>query len=257
MDTNNELVTEVIKKVPIEDIYNKGLQPAVTEFGYGLKNAVKLALAPINGLAWGYDLVSEFIKCGLLAYFEKRNIDKDKIVPPDIATAIPAIEAMRYTKDEIRVMLLNLLGASMNKETSEFVHPAFVEILKQMTPDEAKILNQLPKVLLHEPIMDIAVEKPLKDGKFTVFNSVGVIGKEANCEFPDRLPLYLTNLVRLGLVEIPENSGLADDWRYDKIRNSSLFLEKVEFAEKKGKVFFLKKMVGITALGSDLRKTAM
>ena len=67
----------------------------------------------------------------------------------------------------------------------------------------------------------------------------------------------MTNLVRLGLVEIPENSGLADDWRYDKIRNSSLFLEKVEFAEKKGRVFFLKKMVGITALGSDLRKTAM
>ena len=105
--------------------------------------------------------------------------------------------------------------------------------------------------------MDIAVEKPLKVGKFTVFNSVGVIGQEANCEFPDRLPLYLTNLARLGLVEIPENSGLADDWRYNKIRNSSLFLKKVEFAEKHGKVFFFKKMVGITALGTDLRKTAI
>lgn len=251
------MVTEIVKKVPIEDIYNKGLQPAVTELGLGLKNAVKLALAPINGLAWGYDLIGEFVKNGLLDYFEKRKVDAERIVPPDIATAIPAIEAMRYTRDEIRIMLLNLLGASMNIDTSEFVHPAFVEILKQMTPDEAKILNQLPKVFLHEPIIDIAVEKPKKDGKFTIFNSVGVVAEEADCEFPDRLPLYLTNLTRLGLVEIPENSGLADDWRYDKVRNSPSFLEKVKFAEKKGKVFFLKKMVGITALGSDLRKTAI
>lgn len=227
MDIDNELVTEVIKKVPIEDIYNRGLQSAVTEFGTGLKNAVKLALAPVNGLAWGYDIVGEFIKRELLAYFEKRKIDQGKIIPPDIATAIPAIEAMRYTRDEIKTMLLNLIGASMNIDTSEFVHPAFVEILRQMTPDEAKILNQLPEVLLHEPIMDIAVEKPQKAGKFTIFNSIGVIGEEANCEFPDRLPLYLTNLTRLGLVEIPENSGLADDWRYDKVRNNSSFLEPV------------------------------
>lgn len=257
MDKDNELVAEVIKKVPIDDIYNRGLQPAVTELGIGLKNAVKLALAPINGLAWGYDLIAEYIKSGLLAYFEKRKIDKDKIVPPDIATAIPAIEAMRYTKDEIKTMLLNLLGASMNSDTSEFVHPAFVEILKQMTSDEAKILNQLPNVLLHEPIMDITVEKPQKDGSFTVFNSVGVIGEEANCEFPNRLPLYLTNLTRLGLVEMPENSGLADDWRYDKIRKSPSFIEKIELAQKEGEVFVIKKMVGITALGADLRKTAM
>ena len=256
MDIDNELVAEVIKKVPIDDAYNSGLKPAVTELGIGLKNAVKLALAPINGLAWGYDMIAEYVKRELLVYFEKRKIDKDKIVPPDIATAIPAIEAMRYTRDEIRTMLLNLLGASMNIDTSEFVHPAFVEILKQMTPDEAKILNQLPKMLLYEPIIDIAVEKPQKDGKFTIFNSVGIIGEEANCEFPDRLPLYLTNLTRLGLVEIPENSGLADDWRYDKIRKSPSYLNMVKVAEKNGKVFFLKKMVGITALGADLRKAS-
>lgn len=255
MNIDKEIVVELAKKIPVEDIYKDALQPAATELGAGLSNAVKVVLAPITALAWGYDKIAAYLDSAIPAYFESRNISKEKIISPDVAAAIPAIEAMRYTRDEIKTMLLNLLCASMNMDTAELVHPAFVEILKQMTPDEAKILNQLPDVFLHEPIIDIAVEKPQKEGVFTFFNSIGVIGEEANCEFPDRVPLYLTNLTRLGLIEIPEDIGLAEDWRYDKIRGSSLFLEKVELAKKEGDVLFFKKMVGITALGSDLRKS--
>lgn len=252
---DKEIGVELAKKIPVEDIYKDGLQPAVAELGVGLGKVVKMALAPVTALAWGYDKIAAYLDQAIPAYFESRGIGKEKIITPDVATAIPAIEAMRYTRDEIRTMLLNLLGASMNRDTSELVHPSFVEILKQMTPDEAKILNQLPNEFLYEPIFDIAVEKPLKEGLFTLFNSIGVIGEEANCEFPERVPLYLTNLTRLGLLYIPEKNGLADDWRYDKIRKSSSFLQKVELAKEKGNVFFLKKMVGVTALGSDLRKS--
>jgi len=254
---DKEIIVELAKKIPVQDIYKDGLQPAVTELGVGLGNAVKIALAPITALAWGYDKISSYLDFAIPAYFESRNIRKEKIITPDVATAIPAIESMRYTRDEIRTMLLNLLCASMNMDTSEFVHPAFVEILKQMTPDEAKILNQLSGEFLYEPIIDIAVEKPLREGLFTLFNSIGAIGEEASCEFPDRVPLYLTNLTRLGLVDIPENNGLADDWRYDKVRKSLSFLEKVELAKKEGDIFFFKKMVGITALGSNLRKAVI
>ncbi len=257
MSIEETVVGELAKKVPVEKIYDDGFRSAVIEVGLGLKRAVKLVLAPVTALAWGYDKIAAYLDSAIPAYFESRNIGEEKIISPDIAVAIPAIEAMRYTKDEIRTKLLNLLGASMNSDTAEFVHPAFVEILKQMTPDEAKLLNQLPREFLYEPIMDIAVAKPQTDGVFTLFSSVGVIGEEAHCEFPDKTPLYLTNLTRLGLVDIPGNIALADSWRYDKIRKSPAFLEKVELAEKEGKVLTIKKMVGITSMGSDLRKASI
>lgn len=256
MAAGKEMIGEFITKIPVDDIYQKGLQPAVTELGIGLGKAVKLALAPITALAWGYEKIAEYLESAIPAYFESRNISKEKIISPDVAIAIPAIEAMRYTRDDVRSKLVNLLAASMNTDTAEFVHPAFVEILKQMTPDEAKILNQLPKEFLHEPIIDIAVEKYHQNGLFVLFNSIGLIGEDANCEFPDRLPLYLTNLTRLGLVDIPENSGLADAWRYNRIRKSSLYLDKVKAAEKEGKVIIMEKMVGITVLGADLRRAS-
>ena len=257
MSAKEEIISELVKKVPVDEIYKKGLDPAVTEVGIGLGNVAKIMLAPITALAWGYDKIAGYLDHAIPAYFESRNIGKEKIISPDVAVAIPAIEAMRYTRDEIRTKLLHLLGASMNIDTAEFVHPAFVEILRQMTPDEAKILNQLPREFLYEPILDIAVAKPQPDGVFTLFSSVGVIGEEAQCEFPDKTPLYLTNLSRLGLVDIPENTGLADNWRYDKIRKSPSFLNKMELAEKEGKVLTIKKMVGITSMGSDLRKASM
>jgi len=198
--------------------------------------------------------IAKCLDTAIPAYFESRNIKEEKMGTPDVATAVPAIEAMRYTRDEVRTKLLNLLGASMNIDTADLVHPAFVEIIKQMTPDEAKILNVLPDQPLFEPIVDIGIEKPLEDGEFVLFSSIGVLGEEAGCEFPDKLPLYLNNLTRLGLVSIPGDSYLADSWRYDKIMESRFFLDKIDLAEKQGKVLIHKRMVGITSLGGDLRR---
>ena len=37
-------------------------------------------------------------------------------------------------------MFYNLLKSSMDKKTKDFVHPAFPQILKQMSPQEARFL---------------------------------------------------------------------------------------------------------------------
>lgn len=40
-------------------------------------------------------------------------------------------------------MYANLLLSSMDDRTAEYVHPSFVQLLKEISPDEAKLLHTL------------------------------------------------------------------------------------------------------------------
>ena len=120
------------------------LHPALSTAGEGLQGVTKLALAPISILVWGYDQAAEWLQKELPSYFERKKIKKEKIVTPDEAIAVPTIQALRYNlkKEELRNMFINLLGASMNSDDND-AHPAFVNIIKQLSPDESKILDYL------------------------------------------------------------------------------------------------------------------
>lgn len=122
-----------------------------------------------------------------------------------------------------------------------------------LTPDEARLIRELPPKGLHEPLMDISVEKEGRDGTFTIFRNCGVLGYEAQCAFPERISLYIDNLKRLAVVEVPENNCLADEWRYDKIVDSNYFRALVEEAGKEGTPLLEKRMVGLTDYGMQLR----
>ena len=56
--------------------------------------------------------------------------------------AVPVVEAMRYNshKEELREMFTNLVGAAMHADSID-AHPAFVDIIKQLSPDEGKMIK--------------------------------------------------------------------------------------------------------------------
>lgn len=92
----------------------------------------------------------------------------------------------------------------MDKKTASGAHPAFVEIIKQLTPDEAKIVTLFrgfrPFALLNvrESHKDDAEQKK---GSREVLSHFSLLGEEAGVEFVNMVPAYLDNLCRLGLIE--------------------------------------------------------
>lgn len=249
---------EVGKKIPIDKVYDDVFHPALSEVGHTLQGAVKVSLAPISAIVWGYDKISSYLNEAIPQYFENRKISKEKIISPDPAIAVPTIEAMRYTnKGILRQMYVDILGASMNQDTADFIHPSFVEVIKQLTPDEAKIIKELPRKGLHEPLMNIQVEKENAKGTFVIYRNCGILGYKAGCIFPDRISLYVDNLKRLALVEVPENACLIDEWRYDKIADSDYFKALTIKAEEEGKVFYEKRMIGLTDYGMLLKEICL
>ena len=73
------------------------------------------------------------------------QIPKDKIIEPKLSILGPALEASKYyiEEEEIREMFTNLISASMNSDSSKNIHHSFVEIIKQLSPYDAKLFKSL------------------------------------------------------------------------------------------------------------------
>ena len=249
---------EVGKKLPVDKVYDDVLHPSFSEVGNALQGAVRVALAPISALVWGYEKIAKYLDEEIPKYFENRKISKEKIQTPPPEIAVPTIEALRYAnKGELKKMYVDLLGASMNRDTMDFVHPSFAEIIKQITPDEAKILKILPNKGHCEPLINIKIEKSNVQGSFVIYSNCGILGYEAGCDFPEKIPLYIDNMIRLSLVEIPDNAYLVDEWRYNKIIDSEYFYCLETEAAKMGRVFCEKRMIGLTDYGDQFRKICL
>ncbi|GGR58629.1 hypothetical protein J2S40_003519 [Nocardioides luteus] len=80
-------------------------------------------------------------------------------------------------------------------------HPAFVNILEELAPDEARILVLMLKDG-PQPAVDV-VEGGLVGrlrGARTIARGLTMIGAQASVRYPSLVPQYLNNLTRLGLV---------------------------------------------------------
>ena len=73
------------------------------------------------------------------------KVSPELIEAPEPYIAVPAVQYISYcmNNEELRNMYANLLANSMNKVVKDGVHPGFVEIIKQLSPDEAKFLKYM------------------------------------------------------------------------------------------------------------------
>ncbi|MFR8352664.1 MAG: DUF4393 domain-containing protein [Blautia obeum] len=87
------------------------------------------------------------------------SIPEEKRIEPNIQTTAQALENSKYCieSEELRKMFVNLISNSMDNRYIQNVHPSFAEIIKQMSPTDARILKTLrPKSIL--PLVDYVLE---------------------------------------------------------------------------------------------------
>jgi len=255
-NTKNEIIKAGVEVV--KTAYDDALQPIAAETGKALGTvgkAVNMALSPLRGLVWSWEQIENYVSETIERKMRERNVPKERIQVPDPDIAVPALEALRYSK--LRENYANLLATSMDSAVSKLAHPAFVEILKQITADEARIIEFLPRVGLCEPLADLGHTVSKEKGHFTLARHVGTLAHDAKCTDPSLLSTYIDNLCRLGLTEIPPMTKLAEDYRYDRIRELDL-VKNVEQEIPEGSTLeFDPKMIGLTALGGAFREACV
>ncbi len=154
-------------------------------------------------------------------------------------------------------MYTNLLANSMDRKTEKLAHPAFVEIIKNMNSDEAKIMQYFA-THFRTPIIDIESSKSGEKGQLAHIQKASLIGYESGCEFPELTPNYLDNLNRLGLISIRYDIHLTAESIYDSIINHSTTKEWKDKIEQEGRIFVPKNgLVERTDLGFQFCKTCV
>lgn len=249
-----EAVRGIVEAVPI---YQDALQPAAKEIGTALQTVAKtihIVLAPVSVLVWGYEQIKDFVSTKVAE--KLKDVPPENIATPKPNVAGPALESLRYTGHEetLREMYANLLAASMDTRTANGAHPAFVEIIRQLTPDEARILRLLTQP---QPFPLVTVRRGYKDptktelGGIDILINFSLLGWEAGCEFPEQTPTYIDNLCRLRLIEIPDASytspGIYD--QLEKHPNVELAKEVIEKKDETYKAIVNRRMLSVTEMG--------
>jgi hypothetical protein len=96
-----------------------------------------------------------------------------------------------------------LLARSARLEAADDRHPAFGLMLEQLAPDEMRILRALATGG-GQATLDVEAKGPLGLGTRAVAARLSMLADRAGCRHPERIQLYLDNLMRLGLVQITD-----------------------------------------------------
>ena len=117
---------------------------------------------------------------------------------PDVAEV--QRDASNYDDEALRHRWDDLLALSTDVKVDEVDgHPAFADILTQLHPDEARILRLLAKDGAQAAV-DVRNWRPMGIGSHVVAPGLNMIGQHAGCLMVERVPVYLSNLFRLGLI---------------------------------------------------------
>ena len=220
-------VANLVKEVPV---YEDAIQPIAKETGKALQTvgrAVNAALTPVKGLVWGIEKIEAFVNSKVTKKLENTPIEN--ICAPDPAVAGPALESLRYTghKETLSEMYANLLASAMDINTAKNAHPGFVEIIRNMSADEAKVLEYVLKNQV-APVININ-RKFKKQGGESIFQElISTLGADAGCEHIELTGSYLINLERLGLIEIPRDGHLTKHDAYDRLLNNPAVVKILE-----------------------------
>ncbi|RQQ24572.1 DUF4393 domain-containing protein [Burkholderia stagnalis] len=211
----NGLKVEISPGIPAEVVqaaYGDAVSGALQEagkLGVDFFKTVRLMLFPLQFGAALQDRLARHISSSVGRVPEGRRVE------PVESIALQIIDRLKFQEDgsQITELYLNLLARAMDKERVGEAHPAFVQIISQLAPDEALLIEQIAStsfsVYLRPPkqgdeIYDAKARAQLilnvnmSDEQKTRLRSIAVRPEEL--AQPDLLYTYIEHLVSLGVV---------------------------------------------------------
>lgn len=148
----------------------------------------------------------------------------------------PILESLKYTydKEEIKNMFLNLLAASMNIDTQNKAHPSYVEIIKQLTPLDAKIfkkIHELKQVACAHLTLEIDNENKIYAYAYPNY----LVGELLYLGNMFDISSSISNLIRLGLIQLNDFSSITN-YDYEKFKKLDDVLEIKNLIDANNKV---------------------
>ena len=159
---------------------------------------------------------------------------------------VTLVRPMNGHAEPLRAGMAELLNRSANSDAEASKEFLYTTILRQLVPDEARIIAALADGVAR-PLIHVAERNAIGATVRTVLANASTIGKNAGVANPSFGPTYLSRLYRLGLVDIGEDDPDLGD-QYDILLTEPM-VRKAAAAAKRAR--FIRHTVSISALGSQ------
>jgi hypothetical protein len=170
-----------------------------------LSQAVQAAMISTYAAAWNAYRAKEYLNQRLPLLL--KDCPLEEVMPPEPAVAGPAVETLRHVLHEpvLADMLAHLLTVAIDRRRAPLAHPAFANMIRNLSADEARLLVYFMK---DEPLSLISLRwdytpESGKQGGKEILQNFSHLAVHAQCHHPLMAASYIDNLCRLGLVEIP------------------------------------------------------
>lgn len=229
-EPNINIIPECISK-PLEE----GLTPVTKSLGDSVGHTLSVAWQIAFG---GLDA-----KLKKLDYKRQKDIESfrqeldskinkiplENLTEAEMHIVGPTLETSKYyfEKEDLRNMFSSLIASSVDRSKSNLVHPSFVEIIKQLSSNDAQNILLLSKGFNNSnsfPIVNYQLKST--NGSARILKNVLINTLEENMINLDSVntcSTSLVNLERLGLVYIVYGSWISN-FNYDIFTDTNYFV---------------------------------
>ncbi|NUP26377.1 MAG: DUF4393 domain-containing protein [Nocardia sp.] len=235
-----------------------------------VSGVARVAASAVSGTArWGVHTaldVTETVVRGSMAGLPPAEIRTEAVQQMQEALrralGVPAAEAPAESPTErsLREQGAALLRLAASPRAADEGHPAFARILAELTSDEARILRLLrldgpqPAVTVRGGRRVGRSSRRSEQGAGAAEIGVSMIGEHAGLRHPERVQRYLTNLRRIGLVELlREPVGTPE--RYQLLEAQAPAIELLKQAGGRGKLQH--RGIALTTFGGEFVQASL
>ncbi len=190
---------EALKNLPAKEVYQDLAQPATREVGKALGNAAKVArfvLAPVDYLAAHHERWERYLERVASKVPDEQRIE----AAPQLAG--PIFEGLRYVDEHSlhAELFVNLLARAIDRNRVNEAHPAFVQLISELSPDEAVILLHLKQKPFKQVVRSNIKMTPAFGGRFVerLYDEYPV----RELVFPGNFDTYIEHLHSLNLAGV-------------------------------------------------------
>lgn len=211
-----------------KDIYQDAAHPSLKTLGETLDGIFKA----ISHYPRYWGMMSEISLEQKQERFKERLAAKAALIPvenrilPKPNILGPSVQALEYGifENHLSEMFADLIARSMDNRFILESHPSFVEIIKQLTSDEAKLIkyiglqhSEIPVIQLYRKIHD----DPVKGDDFAIdVRRWNLLAEEAGCEYAELIEQMIDNLERLRIIEVDisiTGNSTSQESTYDRL----------------------------------------
>lgn len=253
--TSGEAITQTLSAVTAVAVQAVSKSAEMRETGTSLARSAKLVATTIETTLLPLAAVN-YVMGKAKVYFQDRfgpklnelasSIPADDVREPKASVAGPALQGLAFSHEEpsLESMYLNLLTTAMDGRTSpDSAHPAFVEVIKQLSAYEATLLKEIFLIQKSKPVAAMRLElAPGPDGRTRgiqgLLRHVVDIRDTATGELLEIADLssMIDNWQRLGLIHVDFNRQLAHQRAYEWINSHPTIARLREQHHRNGNV---------------------